>query len=433
MNIRSLFTKQLMWFFLLAAAIAFLNSPTKVHAQEACSAEIGAYVQGDTVNKTAITSGQADSLGFTIAYSHGLKPNTKYYVTVWQGGWQQIWSGERNAEGSFMTPSTLSRDSVHTAPITLRIGSGAYEKRLFNMSAGEYVLPDSQFERKVLLRSQSDTWAVCQLGTYQVTRSKYTCTNPPVFSQQRTFVDESGKSVTKTCFATAQAGCLEKGAPIKMSAGTFMHGNETYTDSLSYSFKNGGTHSVPNQNGEVKDVSITSGGDGFEIDFNAGSSGGWIFDNCSASVKIVNSCGVSCIEDISNLDDGPVGSAFDLCSQVANTTNMQGVNAYQKCQECADKNGVWTAVGCIQTEPSSIVKALITIGVGIGGGVALLMTLVGGFLLTTSQGNPKQQETAKEMITSAVIGLLFVLFSVIILQFIGVTILQIPGFGTTGS
>lgn len=112
-----------------------------------------------------------------------------------------------------------------------------------------------------------------------------------------------------------------------------------------------------------------------------------------------------------------------------------GSDAHEQCVSCVagregpGSEGVWTAIGCIPAEPSSIIKAVVTIGVGIGGGVALIMTLIGGFLLTTSQGNPKQQETAKEMITSAVIGLLFVLFSVVILQFIGVTILQIPGFG----
>ena len=36
---------------------------------------------------------------------------------------------------------------------------------------------------------------------------------------------------------------------------------------------------------------------------------------------------------------------------------------------------------------------------------------------------------AKEMITSAIVGSLFIIFSITILQFIGVSILHIPGFG----
>ena len=74
-------------------------------------------------------------------------------------------------------------------------------------------------------------------------------------------------------------------------------------------------------------------------------------------------------------------------------------------------------------------QRFITLGLGIGGGVSLLSTLAGGFILTTSQGDPKRTGQAKEMITNAVIGLIFVIFSVTILQFIGYTVFRLPGFG----
>jgi hypothetical protein len=76
------------------------------------------------------------------------------------------------------------------------------------------------------------------------------------------------------------------------------------------------------------------------------------------------------------------------------------------------------------------VQRFIEIGLGVGGGICLLMTLAAGFMITTSQGDPKQFNEAKDMITSAIVGLLFIIFSVFILQFIGVTVLQIPGFGS---
>jgi hypothetical protein len=75
------------------------------------------------------------------------------------------------------------------------------------------------------------------------------------------------------------------------------------------------------------------------------------------------------------------------------------------------------------------VRHFIQIGLGLAGGIALLMIIAAGFLLTTSQNDPKKVTEAKELVTSAVIGLLFIVFSVTILQFIGVTILRIPGFG----
>ena len=48
--------------------------------------------------------------------------------------------------------------------------------------------------------------------------------------------------------------------------------------------------------------------------------------------------------------------------------------------------------------------------------------------MMTSAGNPEQLNAGKELIGSSIAGLLLVVFSVFILQFIGVNILGIPGF-----
>jgi hypothetical protein len=45
--------------------------------------------------------------------------------------------------------------------------------------------------------------------------------------------------------------------------------------------------------------------------------------------------------------------------------------------------------------------------------------------MMTSTGNPEAIQEAKERITSAIVGLLFIIFSLVILQVIGVDILQI--------
>ncbi|MBP7875382.1 hypothetical protein KA012_00105 [Candidatus Woesebacteria bacterium] len=126
---------------------------------------------------------------------------------------------------------------------------------------------------------------------------------------------------------------------------------------------------------------------------------------------------------------------FKLCNQVSSVVQTGStVSQKDRCISCLGSEdspeGIWTAVGCIKTEPQAIIQTVVRIGISIGGGIALLMTLVGGFMLTTSQGDPKRVQEGKEMITSSVIGIIFVLFSVVILQFIGVTILRLPGFGT---
>lgn len=116
---------------------------------------------------------------------------------------------------------------------------------------------------------------------------------------------------------------------------------------------------------------------------------------------------------------------FNLCAQIPNASSRA------RCQTCLASSGIWTAVGCINFENNgaNIIKTLITLGLSLGGGFTLLIILFAGFTLSTSQGDPKRVSEAKELITSAVIGLLFIIFSVTILQFIGVSLFKIPGFG----
>jgi hypothetical protein len=115
---------------------------------------------------------------------------------------------------------------------------------------------------------------------------------------------------------------------------------------------------------------------------------------------------------------------YQLCNQIPDTTKKEA------CTSCIGINGIWTALGCIPRNPASAVGSLVTIGLNIAGGVALIMILAAGFMFTTSQGEPKRVGDAKDMMQSAVIGLLFIIFSITILQFIGSDLLKIPGFGS---
>lgn len=90
-----------------------------------------------------------------------------------------------------------------------------------------------------------------------------------------------------------------------------------------------------------------------------------------------------------------------------------------------DKPSIKTAIGCIHTNPGDLIQDVLKFAIGIGGGLAFLMMLLGAFQMLTSAGNPETLAAGKDRLTSAIIGLLFVIFSVLLLQIIGVDILGI--------
>jgi hypothetical protein len=87
-----------------------------------------------------------------------------------------------------------------------------------------------------------------------------------------------------------------------------------------------------------------------------------------------------------------------------------------------------TAIGPIHTNVTSLVSTVFTILLGLGGGVAILLIIASGYQMMMSQGNPEKVKEARERLTSAIVGLLFMIFSATILQIIGVSILSLPGF-----
>lgn len=127
-----------------------------------------------------------------------------------------------------------------------------------------------------------------------------------------------------------------------------------------------------------------------------------------------------------------LSSEYKICSQIPNLEQRI------KCVSCVGigdggdssrPGGVWTAVGCIETDFKQGLGRIIGIGLSIAGGITILRILAAAFMLSTSQGEAKRTGEARDIITSSIIGLLFIIFSVVILQYVGSDILKIPGFG----
>ncbi|OQA82568.1 MAG: hypothetical protein BWY29_00762 [Microgenomates group bacterium ADurb.Bin238] len=94
---------------------------------------------------------------------------------------------------------------------------------------------------------------------------------------------------------------------------------------------------------------------------------------------------------------------------------------------CNNSSGIATAIGCVSLEPGDFAGDILRFSVGIGGGIALLLLLYGFTLLTMSAGSPDKVNAAKEIITSAIGGLIFVTMATVLMGFIGINILHLPG------
>ncbi len=89
-----------------------------------------------------------------------------------------------------------------------------------------------------------------------------------------------------------------------------------------------------------------------------------------------------------------------------------------------------TAIGCVPVLDNNLFMSfLLKWAVGIGGGIAFLLIVYAGFMIMTSAGNPERLKAGQELLTSAISGLILLIFSVVILKIIGVDILGLDKFG----
>ena len=110
--------------------------------------------------------------------------------------------------------------------------------------------------------------------------------------------------------------------------------------------------------------------------------------------------------------------------------NAPVAQAFTKVCTINGQDGIETALGCIGTDLTGqygLITVIIKLGVNLGGGFALVLILYGAFIITTSAGIPDKLKEGQEIITSAIIGLIFIVLSVVLLYFIGVNLLGIPG------
>jgi len=92
------------------------------------------------------------------------------------------------------------------------------------------------------------------------------------------------------------------------------------------------------------------------------------------------------------------------------------------------EGGIVTAIGCVPVDKTSITNWLVKFATGLAGFLVVFRIAQGGIMMMTATGNPDKIQEAREIMTSAIIGLLVIIGAVAFLQLIGVTIFELPGF-----
>lgn len=91
-------------------------------------------------------------------------------------------------------------------------------------------------------------------------------------------------------------------------------------------------------------------------------------------------------------------------------------------------NGIMTAIGCVPSEPRTLINRVLQYGTVASGVVAFLIMILAALQMITAEGNPQSIKAAQEKFYSAIIGLLFIIFAVLMLQVIGVDLLGLKAF-----
>lgn len=90
-----------------------------------------------------------------------------------------------------------------------------------------------------------------------------------------------------------------------------------------------------------------------------------------------------------------------------------------------ERQCIATAIGCVPYNVRGFIDGVLAWSAGIAGGLAFLLMILGSLQMLTSQGNPDQLKKGREQFVAAISGLLFIIFSITLLQIIGTDILGI--------
>lgn len=196
-------------------------------------------------------------------------------------------------------------------------------------------------------------------------------------------LDTKSKEITHTSAIINNTTCVQASGPSNTVACT-INADKSVTINVSYN----GTSFTPNATYNLE-----------------------VYDHDNISVKKVTGIYIGDVAQPPNNGAGAI--PLPICSS--------DLSASGKCTK------VNSSIGILDTDINGLISRIVQVTLGLSGGIFLLLIIRAGYRMISSQGNPEAIKDARESLTSAIVGFLFLIFSFVILELIGVHLLQLPG------
>lgn len=128
----------------------------------------------------------------------------------------------------------------------------------------------------------------------------------------------------------------------------------------------------------------------------------------------------------------------DMCGYCDGQTGYP--ENYDSCTQCLYENPgpppanpkegyQWTIAGCIEASTSGFVQSVVAVVMPTAGGGSLIVLIIGSMMILTSGGDYEAIKRGRRLIVAGVGSILILLSATAILEFVGVDLIKIPGFG----
>ncbi|MBI5358145.1 hypothetical protein HZB69_00745 [Candidatus Amesbacteria bacterium] len=154
--------------------------------------------------------------------------------------------------------------------------------------------------------------------------------------------------------------------------------------------------------------------------------------------KITEALTKSSAGGMSNIKQSEAPAKIDTCEYLSKDSALE--SQYKACQACmgmaggvrsnGKPPGVWSSIGCIEaSDPIELLKQILLWATILGGGFATAIIGFQGLQIVLNGDDPKKIKTSQEVITAAIAGLLLIVFSIFLMNLIGLKILDLSNLG----